>query len=91
MQCAHCNAITNGKIYESRRIDGCVYRRRMCNKCLKLFVTVEITVPGMKINNRYRPDKRRAAPTTGSIKSDGLELWQAWLKSRNANPKRDPP
>lgn len=59
MQCPHCNKESKAKIQESRRVDGQIWRKRMCSMCFKTFHSVEITsadmkFPWTKIRNRYR-------------------------------------
>lgn len=71
--CPHCGKTARGKVLESRPLGGEVWRRRMCNVCLKTFVTREASGAGLKMpaltdsKHRTRMVDRAPSPFKGDL------------------------
>lgn len=48
MRCPHCQKESKAKVLESRKVEGEVWRLRVCALCIKQFVSQETTSKEMK-------------------------------------------
>lgn len=49
MKCPHCGSGRKQPVYETRRSESCVYRRRTCMGCGRSYVTCESTNIGLRM------------------------------------------
>lgn len=68
MKCPYCSKETKARVLESRKLEGQVWRERLCGSCHKTFVSHETTsremkFPWSKLNKRVRQEKKAPAPT----------------------------
>ena len=72
MRCPHCNKEGKSTVLESRPYDGQVWRRRMCPKCLKTFVSCETASPDMKMpaqtQSKHRLKDRKIKPEQHNLR-----------------------
>jgi transcriptional regulator NrdR family protein len=61
MQCPRCGQDGRSKVYESRQAGGCVWRRRCCLACYKVYVTCEQSGPDLRMPEETQSRKRSAA------------------------------
>jgi transcriptional regulator NrdR family protein len=68
MKCPHCNKESKGKVIESRRVNGQVWRQRLCGFCLKTFISTETTSVDLKFPWNDLTIKRKARLVKSSPK-----------------------
>lgn len=77
MQCPYCLRESKAKVVESRRLEGNIWRRRMCDKCLKLFTTKEVHIES-RMPNRNRPNKLVSPKEDVKVFNSGAHLQSIW-------------
>lgn len=83
MRCPHCERESKGRVVESRKVGGQVWRQRICGSCLMTFVSVESTSTDLRFPwaelGRRKPHRLEPKPAPAkSPGGTGLELAAAW-------------
>ena len=90
MKCPHCGKDKNN-VYESRKKDSEVWRRRLCQICLKTFVTQETTSKTLKfpkeLNGVARQTQARLKPPKAANENAG-RLNGPWGTTAGTSTKR---
>ena len=60
MKCPHCLRPSKAAVQETRQIGDDIYRRRVCGRCHRPFVSREFTTPDLRLP-RARTEEQKAA------------------------------
>lgn len=72
MKCPHCGK-DKSNVFESRKHNAEVWRRRLCQLCLKTFVTLETTSSTLKFPTELNgPGRQKARWVTPKPKSESV-------------------
>lgn len=72
MNCPHCQQESKAKVLESRKLDGEVWRHRLCSRCLKRFVSRETTSKDLKFpwDEIQKRRRRSSAPVEKPVQRE---------------------
>jgi transcriptional regulator NrdR family protein len=77
MKCPHCNKECNAIVLETRKLDGDLYRKRVCGACGNSFVSREYADASFKLPSRPGRHKPSGRIETGP-KATSLDAFRAW-------------
>jgi transcriptional regulator NrdR family protein len=78
MKCPHCNVECNALVLETRKLDGELFRKRVCGHCGRPFVSREYAEVGFKLPSRPGRHKPANMRIEDGPKATSLEAFKAW-------------
>lgn len=78
MKCPHCTKECNAVVLETRKLDGDVYRKRVCGHCGNSFISREYSDVNFKLPSRPGRNKRSNNRIEPGPKATSLDAFRAW-------------
>jgi hypothetical protein len=82
VHCPHCEQPTRSRVLESRPHEGSVWRRRLCLRCQRVYVSAEHAPAGLRMptltSSRHRSPPTQAPTPPEAPRGDGAHLVGLW-------------